>query len=87
MNLLSVRTKLFLLITISILAIGCVSLAGWAGLQRVVSAMHSISDQNLVTVRLVGIIRSSRLEAIVSVQEGAAWEVDQSSPSSMMSRS
>lgn len=77
MNLLSVRTKLFLLITISILSIGCVSLAGWAGLQRVVSAMHSISDQNLAAVRLVGIIRSSRLEAIVSVQEGAAWKIDQ----------
>nr|AEO27361.1 methyl-accepting chemotaxis sensory transducer [Pseudomonas sp. 19-rlim] len=76
MNLLSVRTKLFLLIIISILSIGCVSLAGWVGLQRVVSAMHSISEQNLEAVRLVGIIRSSRLEAIVSVQEGAAWKID-----------
>lgn len=76
MNLLSVRTKLFLLIIISILSIGCVSLAGWIGLQRVVSAMHSISEQNLAAVRLVGIIRSSRLEAIVSVQEGAAWKID-----------
>lgn len=76
MNLLSVRTKLFLLISISILSIGAVSLAGWLGLQRVVSAMHSISEQNLAAVRLVGIIRSSRLEAIVSVQEGAAWKID-----------
>lgn len=77
MNHLSVKAKLIFLIIISILAIGFVSLSGWIGLQRVVASMHSISDQNLAAVRLIGIIRSSRLEAIVSVQEGAAWKIDQ----------
>ncbi|SFQ32627.1 methyl-accepting chemotaxis sensory transducer with TarH sensor [Pseudomonas borbori] len=77
MNHLSVRAKLISLIIISILSIGFVSLSGWVGLQRVVTAMHSISDQNLAAVRLIGLIRSGRLESIVSVQEGAAWKINQ----------
>ncbi|WP_221886067.1 methyl-accepting chemotaxis protein [Marinobacter sp. NP-6] len=76
MGRLSVRSKLILLIVIAILSIGFTSFSGWASLQRVVSALHTISDQNLSAVRLVGIIRTGRLEAIIAVQEGAGWKID-----------
>lgn len=71
-----VRIKLMLLVIFSVLALLFVGGAGWLGLQRVATAMHDVSEQSLAAVRWLGVLRASRLEAIVAVQEGAAWKLE-----------
>ena len=76
MSRISVRIKLMLLVVLSIVALSFVGGAGWIGLQRVTTAMHDVSEQSLAVVRWLGALRASRLEAIVAVQEGAAWKLE-----------
>ncbi len=76
MSRIPVRIKLMLLVVFSIVALLFVGSAGWTGLQRVAAAMHDVSEQSLAAVRWLGVLRASRLEAIVAVQEGAAWKLE-----------
>lgn len=76
MNNIYVRVKLILLVVVSIVGLGFVGAFGWFGINQVSDATHTISDQGLASVRLLGALRAARLEAIVAVQEGAAWKID-----------
>lgn len=76
MSRIPVRIKLMLLVVFSVLALLFVGGAGWIGLQRVAAAMHDVSEQRLAAVRWLGVLRASLLEAIVTVQEGAAWKLE-----------
>ncbi|MDY0046093.1 MAG: methyl-accepting chemotaxis protein [Thauera propionica] len=75
-NRIPVRIKLMLLVVFSVVALVFVGGAGWIGLQRVAAVMHDVSEQSLAAVRWLGVLRASRLEAIVAVQEGAAWKLE-----------
>ncbi|TVO63560.1 methyl-accepting chemotaxis protein [Denitromonas ohlonensis] len=72
----SIRTKLFVLITISLMALCLVGITAWTGLQRMASSLESVSEQNLAAVRWLGVLRTGRLEAIVAVQEGGTWDIE-----------
>ncbi len=76
LNKISIRSKLNLLIGLSIAALVFVGLFGWHGLERMSLSLHAVSDQSLAAVKHLSMLRTSRLEAIVAVQEGAAWKID-----------
>ncbi|MBS0370483.1 MAG: methyl-accepting chemotaxis protein [Proteobacteria bacterium] len=76
MNKISIRTKLVLLNGISIVALMFVGLFGWIGLNQMSLSMNAVSDQSLAAVKHLSILRTSRLETIVAVQEGAAWKME-----------
>jgi methyl-accepting chemotaxis protein len=76
LNKISIRSKLNLLIGLSIAALAFVSLFGWHGLERMSLSLHVVSNQSLAAVKHLSMLRTSRLEAFVAVQEGAAWKID-----------
>lgn len=49
---------------------------GWYALRQITLSVRAVSEQGLTPVRLLGTLRSARLEAIIAVQEGAAWNID-----------
>jgi len=77
MHRLTVRTKLFVLIAISLLALSLVGATGWIGLQRMAGSLETVSEQNLAAVRWLGGLRTGRLEAIVAVQDGGTWDIEE----------
>lgn len=72
---LSVRSRLFALIVLSILGLSVLGVLGAVGMHRVTEAMRSVSRINVPAMQHLSALRTARLETILVVQEGAAWDV------------
>ncbi|HCF1525227.1 methyl-accepting chemotaxis protein [Pseudomonas aeruginosa] len=72
---LSVRSRLCALILLSILGLSVLGGLGAVGMHRVTEAMRSVSRVNVPAMQHLSALRTARLETILVVQEGAAWDV------------
>lgn len=76
LNFISVGARLLVLILLSSASIAVLGIGGWLGIEQVSSAMKSVSEVNVPSIKLLGALRSARLKGVVTVQEGAAWPLD-----------
>jgi len=74
-GMLSVRSRLFALIALSILGLIVLGILGAVGMHRVTEAMRSVSQVNVPAMQHLSALRTARLETILVVQEGGAWDV------------
>lgn len=65
-----------MLILLSSSSIAVLGIGGWLGIEQVSSAMKSVSEVNVPSIKLLGALRSARLKGVVIVQEGAAWPLE-----------
>lgn len=71
-----IRTKLLALVAFSVIALIAIGAVGWAGIFKISSSMHLVTDRALEGVKTLSMLRNGRLEAIVAVQEGAALKIE-----------
>lgn len=71
----TVRLRLLVLIALSIVGLATLGALGVVGMHRVTDAMHSVSQVNVPALQYLASLRTARLESILVVQEGAAWNV------------
>lgn len=74
-GLITVRSRLLVLIVLSIVGLSTLGILGGVWMHRVTEAMHSVSQVNVPAMRYLSSLCAARLESILVVQEGGAWNV------------
>lgn len=69
----TIKTRLSLLVLLSLLGLCALGGAGWIGIQRLSASLDDIQLRSMPAVRLMMELRMAQLDSVLITREGAAW--------------